>query len=98
MTTDNEETQPHNPPRADEKTRLRETHCDPCGDVTLILNDGAEFRASSFRFSKISKLFSDAFNLPPPSQSTQSAHQPIHLDFSENILSIFLDLTALPEK
>ncbi|WVQ67573.1 uncharacterized protein L199_005775 [Kwoniella botswanensis] len=94
---DNEETQPHNPPRADEKTRLHETHCDPCGDATLISNDGVEFRASSFQLSKISKFFSDAVSLPPPPQSTQLSHQPIHLDYSENILSIFLDLTALPE-
>ncbi|WWC94279.1 hypothetical protein V866_001120 [Kwoniella sp. B9012] len=94
---DNEETQPHNPPRADEKTRLHETHCDPCGDVTLISNDGVEFRASSFQLSKISKFFSDAFSLPPPPpSSSKESREPIHLDFPENTISLFLDLANIP--
>ncbi|KAK6909994.1 hypothetical protein L486_00355 [Kwoniella mangroviensis CBS 10435] len=97
MIPNNQETQSHNPARADEKTRLHETHCDPCGDVTLVSNDGVEFRASSFQFSKISKFFSDAFSLPPPPpSSSKESREPIPLDFPENTMSLFLDLALIP--
>ncbi|WVW84002.1 hypothetical protein I302_106027 [Kwoniella bestiolae CBS 10118] len=79
--------------RVKKKPQLHETHCDPCGDVTLISNDDVEFRASSFQLSKISQFFAYAFRLPAPADK---GREPIELDFPGNIITIYLDLVTAP--
>ncbi|WWC89249.1 uncharacterized protein L201_004169 [Kwoniella dendrophila CBS 6074] len=79
------------------KPRLHENHRDPSADVTLISNDNVELKASSFYLSRVSKFFEDAFNLPLPSSGTGKCRDPICLDFSQETISIFLDMVLIPK-